>query len=132
MAEQKAEPTGRGALRPAYAPLQALRYHLPKMYERMVQVTQVLGAGGLLINPMEADLRSEIGADIARYYRGAGVDAEQRIRALQARLGRDRHAVRPAHAAVRALLRRRPRAGRRQLLPRPRRRAVCWRRCSAR
>jgi 4-hydroxyphenylacetate 3-monooxygenase oxygenase component len=80
MAERNAEPTGRGALRPAYAPLQALRYHLPRMYERMVQVTQVLGAGGLLINPTQADLRSDIGPDIARYYRGAGVDAEQRIR----------------------------------------------------
>jgi aromatic ring hydroxylase len=79
MAEQKAEPTGRGAIRPAYAPLQALRYHLPKMYERMVQATQVLSAGGLLISPTEADLRSEIGPDIARYYRGAGVDAERRI-----------------------------------------------------
>jgi 4-hydroxyphenylacetate 3-monooxygenase oxygenase component len=80
MAEQKAEPTGRGAIRPAYAPLQALRYHLPKMYERMVQATQVLSAGGLLISPTEADLRSEIGPDITRYYRGAGVDAERRIR----------------------------------------------------
>ena len=80
MSEQKAEPTGRGAVRPAYAPLQALRYHLPKWYERMVQVTQVLGAGGLLISPMEADLRSEIGSDIDRYYRGAGVGAEERIR----------------------------------------------------
>ena len=80
MAEQKAEPTGRGAIRPAYAPLQALRYHLPRMYERMVHVTQVFGAGGLLINPMEADLRSEIGPDIDLYYRGAGVDAERRIR----------------------------------------------------
>ncbi len=79
MSEQKAEPTGRGALRPAYAPLQALRYLLPKMYERMVQVTQVLGAGGLLISPTAADLRSEIGADIARYYRGAGIDADERI-----------------------------------------------------
>ncbi len=79
MAERNAEPTGRGALRPAYAPLQALRYHLPKMYERMVQVVQVVGAGGLLISPTEADLRSEIGPDIARYYRGAGVDAEARI-----------------------------------------------------
>src|SRR5215510_3493814 len=59
--------------------MQALRYQLPKMYERMVQVTQVLGAGGLLINPTEADLHSEIGGDIARYYRGAGVDAEKRI-----------------------------------------------------
>ena len=80
MSEQKAESTGRGAIRPAYAPLQALRYHLPKWYERMVQVTQVLGAGGLLISPMQADLRSEIGPDIERYYRGAGVDAERRIR----------------------------------------------------
>jgi 4-hydroxyphenylacetate 3-monooxygenase oxygenase component len=78
MSERNAEPTGRGAVRPAYAPLQALRYHLPKMYERMVQATQVLGAGGLLVNPMEADLRSEIGGDIARYYRGAGVDAARR------------------------------------------------------
>ena len=51
MSERNAEPTGRGAVRPAYDPLQALRYHLPRMYERMVQVTQVLGAGGLLINP---------------------------------------------------------------------------------
>jgi 4-hydroxyphenylacetate 3-monooxygenase oxygenase component len=80
LAEHKAEPTGRGAIRPSYAPLQAVRYHLPKWYERMVQVTQVLAAGGLLISPTEADLRSEIGPDIARYYRGAGVDAEQRIR----------------------------------------------------
>jgi 4-hydroxyphenylacetate 3-monooxygenase oxygenase component len=80
MSERNAEPTGRGAVRPAYAPLQALRYQLPKMYARMVQVTQVLGAGGLLVNPMEADLRSEIGGDIARYYRGAGVDAERRTR----------------------------------------------------
>jgi aromatic ring hydroxylase len=45
----------------------------------MVQVVQVLSAGGLLISPTEADLRSEIGPDIARYYRGAGVDAESRI-----------------------------------------------------
>src|SRR5262249_3776212 len=33
LAEHKAEPTGRGAIRPAYAPLQALRLHLPKIYE---------------------------------------------------------------------------------------------------
>jgi 4-hydroxyphenylacetate 3-monooxygenase oxygenase component len=80
LSEARAESTGRGAIRPAYAPLQALRYHLPKWYERMVQVTQTLAAGGLLISPTEADLRSTIGPDIARYYKGAGVDAEQRIR----------------------------------------------------
>src|SRR4029077_14139173 len=79
LAEQKAEPTGRGAIRPAYAPLQALRYQLPRWYERIVHVTQVLAAGGLLISPTEADLRSEVGPDIARYYKGAGVEAEERI-----------------------------------------------------
>jgi 4-hydroxyphenylacetate 3-monooxygenase oxygenase component len=80
LAEQKAEPTGRGGFRPAYEPLQALRLLLPKFYERMVQVTQTLAAGGLLISPTEADLRSAVGPDIARYYKGAGVDAEERIR----------------------------------------------------
>ena len=80
LAEEKAEPTGRGTVRPAYAPVQALRYHIPRFYERMVQVTQVLGAGGLLLSPTEADLRSDIGGDIERYYRGADVDAEKRIR----------------------------------------------------
>jgi len=80
LSEQDAEAAGQGQVRPAYAPLQALRYHLPRFYERMVQVTQVLGAGGLLINPMQADLQSEIAADIERYYRGADVDAAARIR----------------------------------------------------
>jgi aromatic ring hydroxylase len=80
LSEQNAETIGQGQVRPAYAPLQALRYHLPRFYERMVQVTQVLGAGGLLINPMQADLQSEIAADIERYYRGADVDAPERIR----------------------------------------------------
>jgi anthranilate 3-monooxygenase (FAD) / 4-hydroxyphenylacetate 3-monooxygenase len=45
----------------------------------MVKVVQVIGAGGLLINPTHEDLASEIGPDIAAYYRGAGVDAESRI-----------------------------------------------------
>jgi 4-hydroxyphenylacetate 3-monooxygenase oxygenase component len=80
LSEERCEPTGRGAVRPAYAPLQALRLHIPKFYERMVQVTQVLAAGGLLVSPTEADLRSEVGPDIARYYKGAGVEAEDRIR----------------------------------------------------
>jgi len=80
MSEQKAEASGHGTLRPALEPLHALRYHIPRFYERMVRLTQVLGAGGILANPTEADLRSEIGADIHRYYRGADRDAEAKIR----------------------------------------------------
>ena len=58
-----------------WPPLQSIRYHLPRMYERIVKVIQVIGAGGLLINPTRDDLLSEIGPDIAAYYRGAGIDA---------------------------------------------------------
>jgi aromatic ring hydroxylase len=80
LSEQKAQVTDRGTLRPALEPLQALRYHIPRFYERMVAVTQVLGAGALLATPTQADLDSEIGADIRRYYRGADGDAQARIR----------------------------------------------------
>jgi len=80
LSEQKAEVSAHGTWRPAIGPLQALRYHIPRFYERMVQVTQVLGAGGLLANPSEADINSDIGADIRRYYRGADRDAEAKIR----------------------------------------------------
>jgi 4-hydroxyphenylacetate 3-monooxygenase oxygenase component len=80
LSELKAETTAHGTLRPATEPLQALRYHIPRFYERMVQVTQVLGAGGLLTSPTEADLNSEIGDDIRRYYRGADCAAETKIR----------------------------------------------------
>ena len=79
LSELNAEPTDSGAVRPAWPPLQSIRYHLPRMYERIVKVVQVIGAGGLLINPTRDDILSEVGTDIAAYYRGAGVDAESRI-----------------------------------------------------
>ena len=79
LSEQQAEVSDHGTLRPALPPLQALRYNIPRFYERMVRLTQVLGAGGILANPTEADLRSEIGADIHRYYKGADRDAEAKI-----------------------------------------------------
>ena len=80
MSEQKAESSGHGTVRPALAPLQALRYHIPRFYERMVRLTQVLGAGGILANPTQADVLSDIGPDIQRYFRGADSDAESKIR----------------------------------------------------
>ena len=80
LSEQKAVASDHGTLLPALEPLQALRYHIPRFYERMVRLTQVLGAGGILANPTEADLNSAIGGDIRRYYRGPGIDAEAKIR----------------------------------------------------
>jgi 4-hydroxyphenylacetate 3-monooxygenase/anthranilate 3-monooxygenase (FAD)/4-hydroxyphenylacetate 3-monooxygenase len=80
LSEARAQQTSLGTWRPALEPLQALRYHLPRFYERMVHVTQVMGSGWLLSNPTEADLLSDAGSDIRRYYRGAGVEAERKIR----------------------------------------------------
>src|SRR6202030_2089455 len=40
LSEQKAETSGHGTLRPALEPLQALRYHIPRFYERMVRLNQ--------------------------------------------------------------------------------------------
>ncbi len=123
MSERNAEPTGRGAIRPSYDPLQALRYHIPRWYERMVQVTQVV-ARRRAADQSDAG-RPRLG-DRARHR--ALLPRRRRRRggahpAVQARLGPDRHAVRPAHAAIRALLRGRSGAGGRRLLSRPRRRA---------
>jgi 4-hydroxyphenylacetate 3-monooxygenase oxygenase component len=80
LSEAKAEVTAQGTLRPALEPLQALRYHLPRFYERMVQITQVLSAGSLISSPTEADLLSTIGPEIERYYGGANLGAVAKIR----------------------------------------------------
>ena len=100
LSEQNAETTVRGTVRPAYVPLQALRYQISRFYERMVQVTQVLGAGGLLINPTQADFEFD---DCTRHRallprrRRRGGRAHTPV---QAGLGCDRNAVRTATAPV--------------------------------
>ena len=104
LSEQKAEKTAHGTLRPAIEPLQALRYNIPRFYERMVQVTQVLGAGSLLISPTGADL------DFGNWRRYPSLlsRCRQRCRgkdpALEARLGRHRYTVWAAAATIRTLL----------------------------
>jgi len=80
LAEETAQKTSSGLLCPNLDPYQALRYHFPRFYSRMVEVVQILGAGGLLMSPTERDFATEIAPDIDKYYRGAGVSAKERIR----------------------------------------------------
>ena len=97
---RKPKSSDHGTLRPALEPLQALRYHIPRFYERMVRLTQVLGAGGILANPTEADLRFRN----RRRYPPLLSRRRSRRRgqnpSVETRLGRDRHAVRPAATAI--------------------------------
>jgi aromatic ring hydroxylase len=51
----------------------------PTWYPRMIEIMQLLGAGGYMMTPSERDLRSPVAGTIARYYRGASVSATERI-----------------------------------------------------
>jgi len=80
-AEVEFEPTPSGTIRAGFTPLQTLRTMMSKAYPRIIEVLQVIGAGGLLMMPTGADFSSEVGKDVRRYYCGAGdVSAEDRVR----------------------------------------------------
>jgi 4-hydroxyphenylacetate 3-monooxygenase len=69
-----------GVACPARAPLDVARNMFPKMYPRMIEILQLLGASGLMATPSEADLVSPIGGDIDRYYQAATASGRDRVR----------------------------------------------------
>ncbi|HLZ69123.1 MAG TPA: 4-hydroxyphenylacetate 3-monooxygenase, oxygenase component [Dehalococcoidia bacterium] len=69
-----------GVLCPARAPLDIARNVFPKMYPRMIEILQLLGASGLMATPSEADLESPIGGDIERFYQAANAGGRERVR----------------------------------------------------
>lgn len=78
--EADARPDAYGVLCPARAPLDVARNLFPKMYPRMIEILQLLGASGLMALPTEADLSGEARADIATYLQARNVPAAERIR----------------------------------------------------
>jgi 4-hydroxyphenylacetate 3-monooxygenase len=48
-------------------------------HPRMVEILQLLGAGGYMMTPSQADLEGPMSDAIARYYQGADVPADERI-----------------------------------------------------
>ncbi|MEH7417054.1 4-hydroxyphenylacetate 3-hydroxylase N-terminal domain-containing protein [Neobacillus drentensis] len=81
VAEYEHEVTATGEVMPAYAPLETIRGLLPTMYPRAIEVMQIIGAGGLLMSPTDADFENpELRADLDRYYVGRdGVSSEYRV-----------------------------------------------------
>jgi anthranilate 3-monooxygenase (FAD) / 4-hydroxyphenylacetate 3-monooxygenase len=71
----------RGVVYPDFTALQTLRLHLASAYPKVVEVLQILGAGGYLMMPSAEDFASPIADDIHRYLQGAGgLPAEERVR----------------------------------------------------
>jgi 4-hydroxyphenylacetate 3-monooxygenase len=68
-----------GVMRPAWDPLDAARNLFPRLYPRMVEIIQQIGASGLVAMPTEADLKGPLAEDIKKYYQAARADAFERI-----------------------------------------------------
>jgi len=78
-AEADAELDEWGIMRPAWNPLDAARNLFPRLYPRMVEIIQQIGASGLVAMPVEADLKGPLVEDINRYYQAARAEAFDRI-----------------------------------------------------
>lgn len=77
-----------GVMTPARLPLDVARNLYPRLYPRMVEILQLLGASGLMATPAEADFQNpEIGGDVRKYLQAAKGDAESRVKLF--RLGWD-------------------------------------------
>ena len=68
-----------GVMRPAWDPLDAARNLFPRLYPRMVEIIQQIGASGLVAMPTEADVKGPLAEDIRKYYQAARADALERI-----------------------------------------------------
>ena len=68
-----------GAMRPAWNPLDAARNLFPRLYPRMIEIIQQIGASGLVAMPTEQDLKGPLVDDIRKYYQAARADAFDRI-----------------------------------------------------
>ncbi|HVY64886.1 MAG TPA: 4-hydroxyphenylacetate 3-monooxygenase, oxygenase component [Gammaproteobacteria bacterium] len=78
-AEADAAPDEFGVVRPAWNPLDAARNLFPRLYPRLVEILQQIGASGLVAMPTAADIDGPLAADIRRYYQAARADALERI-----------------------------------------------------
>lgn len=67
--EYEESPTG--SIRTSLEPLQTLRVFLSEAYPRAIEVLQTIAAGGIMIQPSEADFTSEVAADVEKYFQGA-------------------------------------------------------------
>ena len=79
--EANARENQHGVMTPDWTPLNIARNTFPKVYPRLVEIVQQLGASGLMAIPTERDLKAPaLRADIDRFYQARNTDAATRIR----------------------------------------------------
>jgi 4-hydroxyphenylacetate 3-monooxygenase len=78
--EVDAAPGPSGVMTPATMPLWTVRMMYPKMFVRMCEIIQILGAGGLVAVPSYAELDGPAANDVCTYFQAANADAKTRIK----------------------------------------------------
>lgn len=78
-AESGARLNNFGMLVPDWSPLEAARFMFPRMYPRMVEIVQQIGASGLVTLPMREDLNGPLRAEIDKYFQAARLEAAEKI-----------------------------------------------------
>lgn len=78
-AEADARPGPGGYLTLAPEPISTLRDFFPRLYPRAIEIIQLLGAGGLMLTPSEADLAGPVGERIAPFYQGRDTAPADRV-----------------------------------------------------
>jgi 4-hydroxyphenylacetate 3-monooxygenase len=78
--EADAAPGPFGTMTPAAMPLWTVRMMFSDMFRRACEITQILGAGGLVAVPSYAELQGSAAADVSTYFQAANADAATRIK----------------------------------------------------
>ncbi|MEO8715789.1 MAG: 4-hydroxyphenylacetate 3-hydroxylase N-terminal domain-containing protein [Acetobacteraceae bacterium] len=78
--EADAAPNAQDVVTPAEMPLWTVRMMFPKMFIRMCEIIQTLGAGGLVAVPSFAETRSDVWDDVEMYFQSVNADSRSRIR----------------------------------------------------
>lgn len=78
--EADAKPNADGIYYPAAMPLWTVRLMFPKMFIRMCEIIQILGAGGLVAVPSYAELDGPMRQDVETYFQSANADSHARIK----------------------------------------------------
>lgn len=67
-----------GLLNPSIHAIQAIRYHFPKWYQRMVNIIQSLSAGSMLAVPHHGDFKNENASVITESLKNTSLNASER------------------------------------------------------
>ena len=78
-AEEQAHKDQYGNFIPLRYPLETSRNLYPRMYPKMIEILQILGASSLMATPSEADFSNEISDDVEKYFQLTNLDSKDRV-----------------------------------------------------